>query len=89
MADTPWATQDPSAASLLPDPLNTLVQSTETQLLLDCLRELQDVQRNSIVLAYFHGYTHEELARYLNAPLGTVKSWVRRGLQRIRDCLNR
>jgi RNA polymerase sigma-70 factor (ECF subfamily) len=53
----------------------------------DCLRGLQDEQRRSVLLAYYEGYTHQELARAMAAPLGTVKSWVRRGLLRLRECL--
>ena len=44
-------------------------------------------ERRSVLLAYYEGYTHAELARLLNAPLGTVTSWVRRGLLQQRDCL--
>jgi RNA polymerase sigma-70 factor (ECF subfamily) len=40
-------------------------------------------------LAYYYGLTHEELAQRLGAPLGTVKSWVRRGLLQIKDCLDK
>lgn len=54
-----------------------------------CLEELQDMQRECVLLAYYEGYTHSELAERLEAPLGTVKSWVRRGLQRLRECLGR
>ena len=39
-------------------------------------------------MAFYEGYTHSELADRLGAPVGTVKSWVRRGLQRLRDCLD-
>ncbi len=45
---------------------------------------------NSVLLAYYDGglyFRHHELAERLNAPLGTVKSWVRRGLSRLRECL--
>ena len=52
-----------------------------------CLERLQDKQRESILLAFYHGLTHEELAARLAAPLGTVKSWVRRGLLELKDCL--
>jgi len=38
-------------------------------------------------LAYFNGMTHDELAQHLATPLGTVKSWLRRGLMRLKNCL--
>jgi RNA polymerase sigma-70 factor (ECF subfamily) len=52
-----------------------------------CMKGLQEEQRQSVLLAYYEGYTHQELAERLGAPLGTVKSWVRRGLARLRECL--
>lgn len=52
-----------------------------------CLAHLQESQRNAIQLAYYYGLTHEELSQRMSAPLGTVKSWVRRGLQQLKDCL--
>ncbi len=63
------------------------VESEGIGRLSDCMKDLQDEQRRSVLLAYYEGYTHQELAHMLNAPLGTVKSWVRRGLQRLRECL--
>lgn len=54
-----------------------------------CLGELGEQQRVCIRLAYWHGYTHSELAERFAVPLGTLKSWVRRGLQQLRDCLER
>lgn len=52
-----------------------------------CLRDLPREQREAVLLAYYEGYTHQELAVMMRAPLGTVKSWVRRGLARLRECL--
>lgn len=52
-----------------------------------CLTTLSPEQRKSVLLAYYEGLTHPELARRLNAPIGTVKSWIRRGLSRLRQCL--
>lgn len=52
-----------------------------------CLAGLSEDQRRAITLAYYYGLTHEELADRLQAPLGTVKSWVRRGLLQLRTCL--
>ena len=55
----------------------------------ECLEELDAEQRQTIALAFFHGLTHSELAAHLRRPLGTVKTHVRRGLARLRDCLMR
>jgi len=52
-----------------------------------CLDTLEGMQRQSIVTAYFHGASHGDLVTQLAAPLGTVKSWIRRGLERLRRCL--
>ncbi|PWV60660.1 sigma-70 family RNA polymerase sigma factor [Plasticicumulans acidivorans] len=52
-----------------------------------CLEELQGAQRTAVRLAWFRGMTHEELAEHLDTPLGTVKSWLRRGLLRLKTCL--
>jgi RNA polymerase sigma-70 factor, ECF subfamily len=52
-----------------------------------CLEELDAEQRQTIALAFFHGLTHSELASHMRKPLGTVKTHVRRGLAKLRDCL--
>lgn len=52
-----------------------------------CLKTLQAEQQQSLLLAYYQGMTHSEIAKNMDAPLGTVKSWVRRGLMRLRECL--
>ena len=52
-----------------------------------CMKGLLEPERKSVMLAYYEGYTHPELATALGAPLGTVKSWVRRGLAKLRSCL--
>ena len=69
------------------DPVDGAIEGEGIGKLRDCMRGLQDEQRRSVLLAYYEGYTHQELAQAMNAPLGTVKSWVRRGLSRLRDCL--
>lgn len=53
-----------------------------------CLDGLEDVQRDAIRTAFFDGVTYAELAERRGVPLGTMKSWVRRGLLRLRDCLD-
>jgi RNA polymerase sigma-70 factor (ECF subfamily) len=52
-----------------------------------CLKKLPEQQGKAMVLMYVHGLTHPELAAHLGAPLGTVKSWVRRGLVTLRMCM--
>ncbi|HEX9686834.1 MAG TPA: sigma-70 family RNA polymerase sigma factor [Burkholderiales bacterium] len=70
-----------------PGPLESLAASSEAAALARCLRELDAKQRQSIMLAFFHGLSHSELARHMKQPLGTVKTWVRRGLERLKGCL--
>jgi RNA polymerase sigma-70 factor (ECF subfamily) len=52
-----------------------------------CLSTLSDLQRESVVLAYYHGYSYSEVAALLKVPVGTVKTRMRDGLIRLRDCL--
>lgn len=52
-----------------------------------CMAELSAAQRQAIALAYYQGLVHTEIAAVLGAPLGTVKAWVRRGLDRMKSCL--
>lgn len=52
-----------------------------------CMEELEAEQRQSIALAFFHGLSHSELAEHMRKPLGTVKTHIRRGLLRLKDCL--
>ena len=52
-----------------------------------CLQHLRADMRQSVLMAYVYGYSHSELAKKMSAPLGTVKAWVRRGLQELKLCL--
>ena len=62
--------------------------SDSEQLLLDqCLQQLDLQQRQAIYLAYFNGCSHKEVVNHLNNPLGTIKSWIRRGLMSLQSCL--
>jgi RNA polymerase sigma-70 factor (ECF subfamily) len=51
------------------------------------LNELQEVQREAFVFAFVYGMSHSEIATRMKTPLGTAKSWVRRGLQQLKTCL--
>lgn len=56
--------------------------------ILDCLQHLNQKRRHAILLAFYYGYTHEELSSRTGTPLGTVKSDLRRGLADLRGCLD-
>src|SRR4029453_6607903 len=69
-------------------PLDQIMAADEAGALSRCLAQLEAKQRQSIVLAFFHGFSHSELASHMKQPLGTVKTWVRRGLERLKACLS-
>jgi RNA polymerase sigma-70 factor (ECF subfamily) len=54
-----------------------------------CLEELDEGPRRSLLLAYYEGLSMAEVAERARAPIGTVKSWIRRGLMRLKGCLER
>jgi RNA polymerase sigma-70 factor (ECF subfamily) len=74
-------------ASASPGPLAQLERSSEAAGIARCLQGLEAKQRQAILLAFYDGLSHSELAEHLREPLGTVKTWVRRGLMRLKACL--
>ena len=66
-----------------------LIAGAEARSVRACVETLEGGQKQAIAMAFFQGLTHAELARQLRQPLGTVKSWVRRGLERLKQCLER
>tara|TARA_B100002049_G_scaffold96042_1_gene71007 strand:+ start:58 stop:591 length:534 start_codon:yes stop_codon:yes gene_type:complete len=62
--------------------------SSEIEKLEKCMEELDVSQRQAIQLAYVNGLTHQEVVEHLHSPLGTIKSWIRRGLQSLQRCLS-
>jgi RNA polymerase sigma-70 factor (ECF subfamily) len=71
----------------MPSPLDLAAESSELRRLLVCLEQLEPKQRECILLAYYKGFTHEEMAARVGSPLGTIKSWVRRGLLAVKRCI--
>lgn len=84
-----WELPSLSLVDLTADPEARALESQGMARLNACMDELSGEQRQSVLLAYYEGYTHPEIAERLRAPLGTVKSWVRRGLAALRECLDR
>ncbi|HEY0165317.1 MAG TPA: sigma-70 family RNA polymerase sigma factor [Sphingomicrobium sp.] len=72
-----------------PSALDVLETAQEQQRLAGCLDELDEQQRAMIRSAFLDGATYPELAEREGVPLGTMKSWIRRGLLRLRGCLQR
>ncbi|MBQ0942786.1 sigma-70 family RNA polymerase sigma factor [Ideonella sp. 4Y16] len=72
-----------------PGPQDLLARALEDGAVRGCLGGLRAEQQQSLALAFYDGLTHPELAQHLGQPLGTVKSWLRRGLQALRSCLER
>ena len=66
----------------------TMLQDEDAHLLHGCLEGLEDRQRTAIRTAFFDGVTYAELAERQDVPLGTMKSWVRRGLAKLKECLD-
>ena len=71
------------------NPMDTALASQQAWALHQCLTRLENQQREVVSLAYLRDLSHSELAAQLRLPLGTVKSWIRRGLEQLRTCMAR
>jgi len=71
-----------------PGPSELLECVESSSALHQALIQLNEQQRQLLGLAYFKGYSHSELARYTGLPLGTVKTQLRRGVDKLRDLMN-
>jgi RNA polymerase sigma-70 factor (ECF subfamily) len=71
-----------------PGPLDLLSRASDARALSACMEGLSAQQRQSVALAFFDGLSHAEVAESMRQPLGTVKSWVRRALQSLKNCLD-
>lgn len=76
------AARDPGGS-----PLDAALQGSDAQALALCMSLLEGMQRQAIGMAFYHDLSHSEVAQRLNIPLGTVKTWIRRGLERLKSCL--
>jgi RNA polymerase sigma-70 factor (ECF subfamily) len=76
-------------ADAAPLPEETLTQGESNARLKACLGGLAANEQNALRGAFFDGNTYEELADRMNVPLGTMKSWIRRALQKLKACLER
>jgi RNA polymerase sigma-70 factor (ECF subfamily) len=74
-------------ADSAPPVSDALERSDEAAALARCLSQLDPQHADTVRTAFFEGVTYEALAVRIGAPVGTVKSWIRRSLQRLRTCL--
>ncbi len=78
------ALQDPQAT-----PIEALRMSGDAKALAWCMSALEGAHRQVVALAYFHDLSHSEVAAQMKLPIGTVKTWIRRSLDKLRVCLAR
>ena len=71
------------------NPLDEAQASEQAWALHQCLSQLENKQREVVSLAYLRDLSHSELAEQLNLPLGTIKTWIRRGIEQMRICMAR
>jgi RNA polymerase sigma-70 factor (ECF subfamily) len=69
------------------EPADAVIAAEERDAVRNCLGTLTELQLESVRLAYFNGYTYNEVASLLDKPLPTIKTRMRDGLIRLRDCL--
>ncbi|TCR69828.1 sigma-70 family RNA polymerase sigma factor [Bosea sp. BK604] len=83
-SDTPVAEE---TASEEDDPETVMSKLSDAKALRACLEQLPEQRRSLVLLAFVQGLTHGELAERVKLPLGTVKSWIRRSLLALKECL--
>jgi RNA polymerase sigma-70 factor, ECF subfamily len=76
-------------ADLMPSPEAVASDRSDLRALLICLDRLSDGPRRAILSAYVDGASGEEIAQSMATPIGTIKSWIHRGLASVRECLGR
>jgi RNA polymerase sigma-70 factor, ECF subfamily len=68
-------------------PLELLARGLDAMRISGCMNGLDATQRQCLALAYYQGLSHSEVAEHIGSPLGSVKAWIRRGLDRLKNCL--
>ncbi len=79
---------DEDLPSGIADPLSSALQNDEMRRLTGCLGELTEDKRDMIVLAYYEGWSREELGSKFEKPVNTIKTILRRSLALLKECLN-
>ncbi|MBX9819836.1 sigma-70 family RNA polymerase sigma factor [Afipia birgiae] len=74
-------------ASDIPDPLARREMTEELKRILECIGQLDPERQKLVLLAYYNGWSREQLSEKFNTPLNTVKTWLRRSMIEIRGCL--
>ena len=69
------------------EPIDREAQMTNIAALRHCLGTIEEPARGAILLAYYDGYSREELARRFDKEVNTIKTWLHRGLARLKSCL--
>ena len=82
-----FTSDEDAADQAAPMTESALARLPETSALRRCLERLDPHRRSVVVLSYVHGLSHGEVAGKLGVPLGTVKSWVRRSLISLQECM--
>ncbi len=78
-----------NALEQVADEMMSRIDPVQSVTLRDCLEELEDTQRQCVVLAYVEGYSRTELGERYSKPEATIKTWLRRGLMRLKECMDR
>jgi len=68
-------------------PLAELMAHEDGQRLGQCMKRLESEPRQAVLLAFYEGLTHSQIATRMQRPLGTIKAWTRRSMQRLKDCM--
>jgi RNA polymerase sigma-70 factor, ECF subfamily len=83
---------DEAAASIhdsAAGPMEAMLARADAHRIHLCIEQLPAQLRQSVSLAFFQGLSHSEVAANLQHPLGTIKTWIRRALSQLKDCVNR